>query len=104
MSPALADLRVSSLLKDMDSVHPRVDLVTEFVGAGHRPGALRVVGRVHPTGVRVAPGPLQVGAVGERPAAGGLEQRVDGVDRALGAEHLVATYLQPQAERDLLTL
>ena len=65
------------------SVHPRVDLVAELVGAVHLQRPLGVVGGVHPAGVRVAPGPLEVGALGERAAAGGLEQRVDRVDGAL---------------------
>src|SRR4051794_19497058 len=99
MSPALADRWTASLEGSMGSVHPRVDLVAELVGAVHLQRALGVVRGVHATGVGVTPGPLQVGALGERTPAGRLEQRVDRVDRSLGPEHLVAAYLQPQAER-----
>src|SRR6478752_7201619 len=104
MSPALADFCTLCLSMGlstgsstaMASVHPRVDLVTELVGAVHLQGALGVVRGVHPAGVGVTPRPLQVGAVGERPATGRLEERVDRVDRALGAEHLVAADPQPE--------
>ena len=50
----------------------------------------------------VAPGTLQVGALRERAAAGGLEHRVDRADRPLAGDDLVATDAQPQVERDLL--
>src|SRR4051812_17957908 len=104
MSPAFADRWTASLERCMGSVHPRVDLVAELVRAVHLQRALGVVRRVHATRVGVTPGALQVGALGERAPAGGLEQRVDRVDRPLRAEDLVAAYLQPEAERDRLAL
>ena len=57
-------------LGDTALVHPGVDLVPELVGTVHLQGALGVVGGVHPSGLGVAPCPLQVGALGERSAAG----------------------------------
>src|SRR3954467_5461804 len=99
MPAALADFWTSAFC--MTSVHPGIDLVAELVGAVHLQGTLGVVGGVHPAGVRVAPGALQVGAVGEGTASGSLEQRVDRVDRALRAEHLVAADLQSRLQRDL---
>src|SRR5690349_20888720 len=99
MSPAFDDRRTASLSRTgIGSVHPRVDLVAELVGAVHLQGALGVVGSVDATRVGVAPRALEVRALGERATAGRLEQRVDGVDRPLRAEHLVATYLEAQAE------
>ena len=67
-------LLASSHPQSARSVHPRVDLVPELLGAVHLERPLGVVGGVHPAGVRVAPRPLEVGALGERTAAGRLEQ------------------------------
>src|SRR5699024_2681996 len=75
--------RRSSLLALIRSVHPRLDLVAELEVAVHLQGAVGVVGRVDPAGVGVAPGSLEVGALGQRATAGGLEEVVDGVDRPL---------------------
>ena len=59
----------------------RADREAELAAAEHRQRPLRVVDRVHPAGVRVAPEPLDRRARFERPAAGVLEQPVHRADR-----------------------
>src|SRR5699024_5624461 len=84
------------------SDHRVAERQVEFRVPVHHVGAFGVVGRVHPAGVRVAPQPLDHGALVERGRARGLEQLVDGLDRAAGGAHLVPAGASPQLHRHLL--